>query len=70
VVTDYSGMQQLTTSLGSGRLDAVETSRAARPEYLRAVSVAKWPEFLLTQRRCIVFAARYELNLYMLCRRK
>jgi hypothetical protein len=29
-----------------------------------------WSEFLATQRRCIVFAVRYELNLYMLCRRK
>jgi hypothetical protein len=27
-------------------------------------------EFLATQRRCIVFAVRYELNLYILCRRK
>jgi hypothetical protein len=24
----------------------------------------------LTERRCIVFPARYELNLYMLCRRE
>jgi hypothetical protein len=27
-------------------------------------------EFLATQRRCIVFPVRYELNLCMLCRRK
>jgi hypothetical protein len=27
-------------------------------------------EFLATERRCIVFTVRYELNLSMLCRRK
>jgi hypothetical protein len=34
--------------------------------------VVYWSEFLATQRRCIVFAVRYELNLYsyMLCKRK
>jgi hypothetical protein len=27
-------------------------------------------EFLAADRRCIVYPVRYELNLYMLCRRK
>jgi hypothetical protein len=27
-------------------------------------------EFLATEQRCIVLPVRYELNLYMLCRRK
>jgi hypothetical protein len=34
---------------------------------LRQRSVRNW--FLATQRRCIVLPVRYELNLYMLCRR-
>jgi hypothetical protein len=34
------------------------------------IALVLWSEFLATQRRCIVFPARYELNLYMLCRRK
>jgi hypothetical protein len=29
-----------------------------------------WSEFLATQRRCIVFPVKYELDLYILCRRK
>jgi hypothetical protein len=33
-------------------------------------SVVLWSVFLATQRRCIVFPVRYELDLYMLCRRK
>jgi hypothetical protein len=33
-------------------------------------ATGKWSEFLATQRRCIVLPVRYELNLYMLCRRK
>jgi hypothetical protein len=37
---------------------------------LKTASVVYWSEFLATQRRCIVFLVRYELNLYMLCRRK
>jgi hypothetical protein len=32
--------------------------------------VVWWSEFLATQRRCIVLPVRYELNLYMLSRRK
>jgi hypothetical protein len=28
----------------------------------------QWSEFLATERRCIVFPVRYELNLCMLCR--
>jgi hypothetical protein len=32
--------------------------------------VVYWSEFLAIERRCIVFLVRYELNLYMLCRRK
>jgi hypothetical protein len=40
-------------------------------ELLReTASVVFWSEFLTTERRCIVFAVRYELNLYMLCRGK
>jgi hypothetical protein len=31
--------------------------------------VVKWSEFLATERRCIAFPVRYDLNLYMLCRR-
>jgi hypothetical protein len=31
--------------------------------------VVQWSEFLATDRRCIVFPVRYELNLYMLCRK-
>jgi hypothetical protein len=31
-------------------------------------SVFYWPEFLATERRCIVLPVRYELNLYMLYR--
>jgi hypothetical protein len=33
-------------------------------------SVFLWPEFLATDRRCIVFPVRYEINLYILCKRK
>jgi hypothetical protein len=33
-------------------------------------SVLYWLEFLATERRCIVFPVRYELNLYMLCKGK
>jgi hypothetical protein len=33
-------------------------------------SVVYRSEFLATERSCIVFAVRYELNLCMLCRRK
>jgi hypothetical protein len=33
-------------------------------------SVVKWSDFLAAERRCIVLPVRYELNLYMLCRRK
>jgi hypothetical protein len=33
-------------------------------------SVVYWSEFLAAERRSIVFPLRYELNLYMLCRRK
>jgi hypothetical protein len=32
--------------------------------------VVYWSEFVATQRSCIVLPVRYELNLYMLCRRK
>jgi hypothetical protein len=32
--------------------------------------VVYWSEFLDTEQRCILFAVRYELNLYMLCSRK
>jgi hypothetical protein len=32
--------------------------------------VVKWSEFLAAERSCIVFPVRYELNLYMLCRKK
>jgi hypothetical protein len=39
-------------------------------EYYKTASVVYWSEFLTTQRRCIVFPVRYELNLYVLCRRK
>jgi hypothetical protein len=35
----------------------------------RTASVVWWSEFLATQRRCIVFPVRYELNLYKLWRR-
>jgi hypothetical protein len=33
-------------------------------------SVVYCSEFLATERRCSVLPVRYELNLYMLCRRK
>jgi hypothetical protein len=33
-------------------------------------SVFQWSEILATEWRCVVFLVRYELNLYMLCRRK
>jgi hypothetical protein len=33
-------------------------------------SMVYWSEFLAAEGRCIVFPVRYELNLYMLCRRK
>jgi hypothetical protein len=33
-------------------------------------SVVQWSQFLAAERRCIVFPVWYELNLYMLCRRK
>jgi hypothetical protein len=33
-------------------------------------SVVMWSEYLAAERRCIVFPLRYEVNLYMLCRRK
>jgi hypothetical protein len=32
--------------------------------------VIQWSEFLATEWRCILNPVRYELNLYMLCRRK
>jgi hypothetical protein len=37
---------------------------------LMTASVVQWSEFLATERRCIVFAVRYELNLCKLCIRK
>jgi hypothetical protein len=33
--------------------------------FMEPASVVKWSEFLSTERRYIVFAVRYELNLYM-----
>jgi hypothetical protein len=33
-------------------------------------SVVKWSEFLATERRCILLPVRYELDLYMLRKRK
>jgi hypothetical protein len=38
--------------------------------YVQTASVVYWSEFLAAEQRCIVFPVRYELNLYMLCRRK
>jgi hypothetical protein len=38
--------------------------------YWQTALVVWWSEFLATQRRCTVFPVRYELNLYMLYRRK
>jgi hypothetical protein len=37
---------------------------------MMTASVVQWSEFLVTERRCIVFPVRYELSLCMLCRRK
>jgi hypothetical protein len=34
--------------------------------YISTASVVQWSEFLATERRCIVFHVRYELNLCML----
>jgi hypothetical protein len=31
---------------------------------LTFLSVVKWPEFLVTERRYVVFPVRYELNLF------
>jgi hypothetical protein len=39
------------------------------PSFGRTASVVWWSQFLATERRCIVFPVRYELNLCMLCRR-
>jgi hypothetical protein len=38
--------------------------------YVKESRPPLWSEFLGTERRCIVLPVRYELNLYMLCRRK
>jgi hypothetical protein len=38
--------------------------------FIVTASVVWWSEFLVTERGCIVFHVRYELNLYMLCRKK
>jgi hypothetical protein len=32
--------------------------------------VVYWSEFLATEQSCIVIPVRYELNLYMLCKKK
>jgi hypothetical protein len=34
--------------------------------YNLTTSVVYWSEFLATERRCIVFPVRYELNLYVM----
>jgi hypothetical protein len=52
---------------GFGAWISLETMRSI---FIISASVVKWSEFLTTERRCIVFPVRYELNLYMLCRRK
>jgi hypothetical protein len=35
----------------------------------QTASVVQWSKFLATERRYIMFPVRYELNLYMICRR-
>jgi hypothetical protein len=50
-------------------------SREVRTEFICYVekytdSVVLRSEFMATERRCIVLPVRYELNLYMLCRRE
>jgi hypothetical protein len=36
----------------------------------KTAPVVYWSEFLAIEQGCIVFPVGYELNLYMLCRRK
>jgi hypothetical protein len=38
--------------------------------YVEETSVVKWSEILATEQRCTVFPVRYELNLYMVYRKK
>jgi hypothetical protein len=53
--------------------EKIETVLMEFPGYTQKFSIkyiVLWSEFLATERRCVVFPVRYELNLYMLCRRK
>jgi hypothetical protein len=57
-------------STGSGIYNPHNAGFFAEARHNPTASVVQWSELLATERRCIVFPVRYELNLYMLCRRK
>jgi hypothetical protein len=55
---------------GKGHKTRTKLITVTNDDVMCYAEVVQWSEFLATQRRCIVFPVKYELNLYMLCRRK
>jgi hypothetical protein len=68
---DRMNLKQMNGVQGTDSAMRFISTHSSQPEYFHeTASVVEWSEFLATQRRCIVLPVRYELNLYMLCRRK
>jgi hypothetical protein len=64
----FEGFFMLKSGLWSSGFDTMQLQVLS--DCIVVTAVCLWSEFLPTQRRCIMFPVRYELNLYMLCRRK